>query len=103
LGISGQGLRFSAVSDIGHAELIAAIVARANDLLPAPDGISLTTAEADVLETIARKLEGALERDALELRAEILRQALEDLNRITGRAGVEDMLDALFARFCVGK
>jgi tRNA modification GTPase len=25
------------------------------------------------------------------------------LDRVTGRAGVEDMLDALFGRFCIGK
>ena len=28
---------------------------------------------------------------------------LSALDRITGRAGVEDMLDALFGAFCVGK
>jgi len=32
--------------------------------------------------------------------ADLARQALD---RITGRAGVEDMLGALFGRFCIGK
>ena len=35
--------------------------------------------------------------------AEALRQARMELDRVTGRAGVEDMLDALFGRFCIGK
>jgi tRNA modification GTPase len=35
--------------------------------------------------------------------AEAVRQALRALDRVTGRAGVEDMLDTLFGRFCVGK
>jgi tRNA modification GTPase len=37
------------------------------------------------------------------LAAEALRQARLELDRITGRGGVEDMLDALFGRFCIGK
>lgn len=37
------------------------------------------------------------------LRAEALRQATEALGRITGRVDVEDMLDHLFASFCIGK
>jgi tRNA modification GTPase len=35
--------------------------------------------------------------------AEALRQARGTLDRVTGRAGVEQMLDALFGRFCIGK
>jgi tRNA modification GTPase len=35
--------------------------------------------------------------------AEALRQARVEIDRVTGRAGVEDMLDALFGRFCIGK
>jgi tRNA modification GTPase len=38
-----------------------------------------------------------------ELAAEDLRAAAAALGRITGRVGVEDMLDRLFAEFCIGK
>ncbi len=38
-----------------------------------------------------------------ELRAEELRQARMALGRITGRTDVEDILDAVFSRFCIGK
>jgi len=35
--------------------------------------------------------------------AECLRAARGAFDRLTGRAGVEDVLDAVFARFCLGK
>jgi tRNA modification GTPase len=35
--------------------------------------------------------------------AEGLRVARLGFDRLTGRAGVEDVLDALFSRFCLGK
>jgi tRNA modification GTPase len=35
--------------------------------------------------------------------AEALRLARAAFDRLSGRAGVEDMLDALFGRFCLGK
>ena len=38
-----------------------------------------------------------------ELRGEELRNAMDDLGRLTGRVGVEDLLDTIFSTFCVGK
>ena len=38
-----------------------------------------------------------------ELAAEDVRLAARALERVTGRVGVEDVLDGLFARFCIGK
>jgi tRNA modification GTPase len=49
------------------------------------------------------RLAGAQTADLPELRAEDLRLALRALGRITGSVGVEDILDTLFARFCIGK
>ena len=40
---------------------------------------------------------------ALELRAEMLRSASEDIGRVAGRVDVEDILDEVFSRFCLGK
>jgi tRNA modification GTPase len=40
---------------------------------------------------------------AAELAAEDLRLAARAIGRITGRAGVEDMLDVIFRDFCIGK
>ncbi len=39
----------------------------------------------------------------LELRAEDLREAATALGRLTGRVDVEDVLDRIFAEFCIGK
>jgi tRNA modification GTPase len=41
--------------------------------------------------------------DDVELRAEDLRGAADALGRITGRVDVEDLLDHIFGRFCIGK
>ncbi len=46
---------------------------------------------------------GSREAGDLILLAERLRLAATALDRITGRAGVEEMLDALFGRVCIGK
>ena len=43
-----------------------------------------------------------IETDALIV-AEHLRRARNHLDRLTGKAGVEDMLDALFGAMCIGK
>jgi tRNA modification GTPase len=44
-----------------------------------------------------------LAADSPELAAEDLRLAARSLGRITGRVGVEDMLDIIFHDFCIGK
>jgi tRNA modification GTPase len=55
------------------------------------------------LQEAAARLADAQTADLPELRAEDLRLALRALGRITGSVGVEDILDTLFARFCIGK
>ena len=52
-------------------------------------------------DQVARAL-GGLEGPA-ELAAEDLRLAARALERITGRIGAEDVLDLVFASFCIGK
>jgi tRNA modification GTPase len=55
------------------------------------------------LQEAATRLAAARTADLPELRAEDLRLALRSFGRITGTVGVEDILDTLFARFCIGK
>jgi tRNA modification GTPase len=55
------------------------------------------------LQEAAARLAGAQTADLPELRAEDLRLTLRAIGRITGSVGVEDILDTLFARFCIGK
>jgi tRNA modification GTPase len=48
-------------------------------------------------------LRRALDAPLAELRAEDLRLAWRSLGRITGAVDVEDLLDVIFADFCIGK
>ncbi len=48
-------------------------------------------------------LDRALAGTAIELIAEDVRLAARALGRITGRVDVEDVLDAIFGEFCIGK
>jgi tRNA modification GTPase len=55
------------------------------------------------LEDCRDALRRALEADLPELAAEDVRLAARALGRITGRVDVEDVLDAIFGEFCIGK
>ncbi len=55
------------------------------------------------LQDAATRLAAAVRAELPELRAEDLRLALRAIGRITGQVGVEDILDTIFAQFCIGK
>jgi tRNA modification GTPase len=55
------------------------------------------------LEEAHDDLDRALAAPLPELRAEDLRLAWRSLGRITGHVDVEDLLDVIFADFCIGK
>jgi tRNA modification GTPase len=93
----------SAVTGAGLSDLVERIVAMSDNLLPAPDTIALNRRQAAALGEAAGALADAAATDDPVLQAEGLRLARVAFDRLTGRAGVEDLLDALFARFCLGK
>jgi tRNA modification GTPase len=72
-------------------------------LLPAEDAIALNRRQAQHLADAAEALGAAGSATDLVVIAEHLRVARGAFDRLTGRAGVEDVLDALFGRFCLGK
>ena len=72
-------------------------------LLPPPDLLALNRRQRDLAATAAGALDRAATQHDLLLVAEELRTARGAFDAITGRAGVEAMLDSLFARFCIGK
>lgn len=55
------------------------------------------------LETCLAALERVEGAGMAELQAEELRLALQALGRLTGRVDVEEVLDRIFAGFCIGK
>ncbi len=103
LGTRSEGIPFSATSSIGHGELVAAIIAKAEMLVPGEEAVALTLTERDALKAVETDVCQARIEAQVEIKADLLRTAMQHLDRITGHAGVEDMLDALFSRFCVGK
>lgn len=88
----------------GLATLRARLAEAARELTQSAGPPPLTQARhRAALQEAAARLAGARTVDLPELRAEDLRLALRAIGRITGSVGVEDILDTLFARFCIGK
>jgi len=95
--------RLSAHTGEGLDALRQDLIAHARASLPAPGEAALNARQRSLLAQMHDAICGArLERDPL-LAAEQLRLARRALDALTGRAGTEDMLDALFGRFCIGK
>lgn len=97
------GLAVSAKTGAGLDTLRALLVDRARALLPKPGALALHARHRAILRDVLAELRAAGTSSDLLLQAEHLRLARASLDRLTGRAGVEDMLDALFGRFCIGK
>lgn len=93
----------SVVTGAGLAGLRAAITRAAAEQLPSADQLALSLAQKDHLANAIASLERSVPECDDLLRAESLRQAQASFDRITGAAGTEEMLDAMFSRFCIGK
>ncbi|HEX5181922.1 MAG TPA: tRNA uridine-5-carboxymethylaminomethyl(34) synthesis GTPase MnmE [Allosphingosinicella sp.] len=100
---SAAEVRVSAETGAGMDDLVALLIARARALLPHEGEAALNARHRDAIGTAEACLAEAARIGDLLLKAEALRQARAVLDRVTGRAGVDDMLDALFGRFCLGK
>jgi tRNA modification GTPase len=96
-------VRVSAETGEGMDLLIDLLIVRARALLPREGEAALNARHREAIGAAAASLAEVNLTEDLLLRAEALRQARVALDRVTGRAGVDDMLDALFGRFCVGK
>jgi tRNA modification GTPase len=96
-------LPVSARTGSGLTPLLERAVDLARQVLPDEGAIALNRRQSTHLEEAADALRGAADATELILTAEQLRRARGAFDRLTGRAGVEDLLDALFGRFCLGK
>ncbi|WP_300537809.1 S8 family serine peptidase, partial [Sphingosinicella sp.] len=100
----GEQLRVSAVTGEGLAALEALLIERAGALAGAGQDALVTNArQRDALVECRDAMIAASEENDPVLRAESLRVAMRALGRLTGRVGVEDILDIVFGRFCIGK
>ena len=98
-----DSLAVSAVTGEGLADFLAEVEREVRALLPTEDAIALNRRQAHHLAEAADALDATASAKDLVLLAENLRIARGAFDRLTGRAGVEDVLDALFGRFCLGK
>jgi len=95
-------LSVSVITGEGLESLSRELIQRSADLLPREGEVALNARHRAALAAVFGSLDEAQANDPL-ISAEALRRARAELDRITGKAGVEDMLDALFGRFCIGK
>jgi tRNA modification GTPase len=79
------------------------LVEHARSAMPAAGEAALNARQHGLVAEAEAALRGASQEEDPLLVAEQLRLARVAFDRLTGRAGTEDMLDALFGRFCIGK
>ncbi|RLQ89147.1 tRNA uridine-5-carboxymethylaminomethyl(34) synthesis GTPase MnmE [Notoacmeibacter ruber] len=100
-------LAVSSCSGEGIDSLLDAIAERLKDQVPATDLLPpATERQRDQLSMAIRHCKNAIEswdKRPVELIAEDLRAASFALGRIVGQVDAEQLLDDIFARFCIGK
>lgn len=99
----GGSLAVSAMTGEGLGDLMERIVDLAEGLLPGDGAIAINRRQAALLGEAAAALQRAAAVSDPVLLAEEFRHARSAFDRLTGAAGMEDVLDALFSRFCLGK
>ena len=103
-----EAVAISCLTGAGIAELTRTVAERAAGLVSAGEAPLLTRARHRTAVAEAEAALGRLEMLAaggaeLALVAEDLRLAARAIGGITGAVGVEDVLDRIFATFCIGK
>jgi len=97
------GLRLSAMTGEGMADLVAILLERAAGLLPGEGDYALHKRQRDAASLVRSHLILADASHDFLIVAEELRRSRNAIDQLTGRASTEDMLDHLFAGFCIGK
>ena len=93
----------SSVTGEGIAAALERLAKTAGSLLPGADAVALNRRQATHLKEAQEALDRAAHEIDVVTVAEDLRLARGAFDRLTGRAGIEDVLEALFSRFCLGK
>jgi tRNA modification GTPase len=103
-GAEVQAIAISVTTNLGIDALLETLATRVAALLadrgPAPP---TRARHREALTRCLAALDTAQAAQLPELAAEDLRRAADELGRITGRIDIEDMLDAIFRDFCIGK
>jgi tRNA modification GTPase len=105
-GPDGADFKISASRGDGIQQLVAGLIAFAQDFLGSDEGgLVGRVRQRELLEQTAVSLQRSITAagGGEELAAEDLRAAAYSLGRLLGRVDVEDILDVIFKEFCVGK
>jgi len=97
------GLRLSARTGEGVDELVTRLLDRAAALLPGEGDYALHDRQRRAVQALLHHVDAAGASPDLLIVAEELRAGRTVLDALTGQASTEDMLDRLFAGFCIGK
>ena len=100
---AGVDISVSAETGEGMKRLVQLLIDRSRSLLPREGEVAINARHRAAISACLTYLREAQAVPDLIIASEALRQARVELDRVTGRAGVEDMLDALFGCFCIGK
>lgn len=95
--------RLSAVTGEGMDDLRQALIDHARGLMPKPSDLALNRRQRDLLVMAVRDLAAVSNQGDLLIIGEHLRQTRLAFDALLGRTSTEDVLDALFGRFCIGK
>lgn len=103
-----EGLSLSLATRLGVEAMQARLTRRVVDALSGTEFPAATRARhrrdlSEARDHLARALSELDGRQEVELAAEDVRLAARCLARITGRIDAENVLDRVFARFCIGK
>jgi tRNA modification GTPase len=97
----------SAVTGLGEAQLVQALLERCGALTDGSVLLALNQRQADLARAAAQSLDrsGEVAADGLpwDFWTIDLRQAIHSLGEITGEELTESVLDRIFSRFCIGK
>lgn len=99
----GDGQAVSVVTGLGLPELIDTLIERGREVMPPVDRIGFNRRQKQCALEAASWLDQVDIRSDLLIAAENLRLARSALDRLVGRDSTEEMLDALFGQFCIGK
>lgn len=103
IGKSAARHRVSSITGFGLTALKQDLVAVATSAMPRPGEAALGRRQRALLEEAHHALNQAQANADPLLTAESLRICRLAFERLTGRTSTEDVLDALFGRFCIGK
>ncbi|WP_421993476.1 tRNA uridine-5-carboxymethylaminomethyl(34) synthesis GTPase MnmE [Qipengyuania sp.] len=96
-------INVSAVTGSGLEALLKRLVELGRAALPPVDRVAFNRRQKGLALAAAEHLEAVDVGGDLLVAAENLRSARQSLDALVGRDSTEEMLDALFGRFCIGK